>query len=543
VDTSALAVPSAAAERRSPRPLPTPIAKPAGDKSPPLICRQVFDSISIHANGDIVCWCIDVNGERVYGNVFEDRIADVWNGPAYREIREWLLQSRPDTWCPAINRHCPLRNIPATSGFDTSAPRIKTLKLEPVTYCNLQCPVCPVETGFKQDPILREARGQKLLPLEIMLDVVAQLPDLELIEYFDYGEPFIHRDTVTFLREVKRTRPGVSIVTSTNGTVLTPAQIHAIATEKLMDRVVFSIDGATAESYRKYRVGGTFSKAFGKMKALVDACRAAGTWQRYVTDRSGGVQIAWQYILFEWNDSDEEIALARKLAKEVGVPIEWTITSGYGASKRFLTGSAAAARLMDPPDSFIHLAANSDIEYRLKQKAQNGKERSWRSWLPSFLAPRAKSVLDEPLAVFSYSEIQTHCELLSLPYRQDGEGVGYRARIHTDQSVITAPVGSTVDFKISIQNMTGQTWDVGGSNCLRLGCLLQSDAGATIKEIGGAVLPASVARPGGRDTISLRVNLPDQPGRYKLILDVVQEWVCWFFERGSLPLTFTVQVD
>ena len=91
--------------------------------------------------------------------------------------------------------------------------------------------MCPVETGFKQVPELRETRGQKQLPLNVMLDVVAQLPDLELIEYFDYGEPFIHRDTVTFLREVRRMRPGRRIVTNTNGTVMTPEQIRAIAAE------------------------------------------------------------------------------------------------------------------------------------------------------------------------------------------------------------------------------------------------------------------------------------------------------------------------
>src|ERR1700732_2480839 len=100
---------------RKPKPLPTPLARTSGDGSPPMICQQVFDSISIHANGDIVCWCVDVEGRRVYGNVFTDRIADVYNGSAYREIREWMLQSRPDTWCPAIDRDCPLRIVPAAS--------------------------------------------------------------------------------------------------------------------------------------------------------------------------------------------------------------------------------------------------------------------------------------------------------------------------------------------------------------------------------------------------------------------------------------------
>jgi sulfatase maturation enzyme AslB (radical SAM superfamily) len=314
-----------------------------------MICGHVFESIGVRANGDIVCWDVDVRGQRVYGNVFKDRIADVFNGLEYREIREWFLKSRPDTWCPAVNHHCPLRSVQAKGTERKDECRVRTIRLEPATYCNLACPVCPVEASFKHDPILRETRGSKLLPLEAMLDVVAQLPDLELIEYYGYGEPFLNKDSIRFLREVRRTRPNVVIVTNTNGTVLTPGQIQAIATESLLHRVVFSIDGATAESYRKYRVGGTFSKAFGKMNALIEACRVAGTWKKYVTSPDGQVQITWQYILFEWNDSDEELALARELAQKIGVPIEWVITSGYGASKRFLHGSADAKRLMEPP--------------------------------------------------------------------------------------------------------------------------------------------------------------------------------------------------
>jgi MoaA/NifB/PqqE/SkfB family radical SAM enzyme len=120
--------------------------------------------------------------------------------------------------------------------------------------------------NFKQNPFLRDTRGHKLLPLATMLDVVEQLPDLEWILYFNFGEPFLHKDTVPFLREVKRKRPTVQIVTNTNGLVMTPAQIKAIADESLMDRVIFSIDGASPMSYRKYRVGGDLSKALNKMR-------------------------------------------------------------------------------------------------------------------------------------------------------------------------------------------------------------------------------------------------------------------------------------
>jgi hypothetical protein len=61
------------------------------------------------ANGDITCSSCDVNGQRVYGNVYTDRMGDVFNGPAYQRIRDFMLRSHPDTWCPSIRAHCPTR--------------------------------------------------------------------------------------------------------------------------------------------------------------------------------------------------------------------------------------------------------------------------------------------------------------------------------------------------------------------------------------------------------------------------------------------------
>ena len=145
--------------------LPAVLPRASGDTSPALVCSPVFDEICINANGDIVCSSCDVNGQRVYGNVFKDRIGDVYNGPMYQEMREWLLRSRPDTWCPAIKHQCPRRTTLAHSGLKTSNCHVKVLKLEPVTYCNLECPACPVELQFKQNPFLRDTRGRKLLGL------------------------------------------------------------------------------------------------------------------------------------------------------------------------------------------------------------------------------------------------------------------------------------------------------------------------------------------------------------------------------------------
>jgi hypothetical protein len=333
------------------------------------VCSQVYDSMAIHANGDIVCWCVDVLGKRVYGNVHRDRIADVFNGPLYQETRNWLVNSEPGQFCKALCQSCGLKNVPVSEEHFGEVYHVKTLRLETTTYCNLKCPACPVTTAFSEAP----TRHHQMLSLDTMLDIVSQLPHLQIIEYFDYGEPFLNKSTIEFFRQVRSSRPDIFMSTNTNGTVLTPAQIDAIASEGLAARVVFSIDGATPESYRKYRIGGSFEKAFGKMRALTEACRSAGTWRQYHAAH-GGVQVVWQYILFEWNDSEKEIALAQELAQDVGVPLEWILTASEGASTRITQRSKVAAALFDPPRSYINIAVNQGLDEAVNQGLDKVRE-------------------------------------------------------------------------------------------------------------------------------------------------------------------------
>src|ERR1700751_866227 len=187
-----------------------------------------------------------------------------------------------------------------------------------------------------------------------MLDVVYQLPDLEKILFYNFGEPFLHKHAIAFLREVRRCRPDVILHTSTNGLVLTDAVIDAIASEVLADRIVFSIDGAYEESYRKYRVNGSLEKALSGMSALVAACQRFGTRKR--------IEIIWQYILFEWNDSDDELHRARRLAAEIGVPLKWVFTHTAGGSKRFTHENELASLVLGETDPYSALTCDSRMQ-------------------------------------------------------------------------------------------------------------------------------------------------------------------------------------
>ena len=100
---------------------------------------------------------------------------------------------------------------------------------------------------------------------------------------------------------IKARFPHIYLYTSTNGLAFTEEQVRRLVHSGI-DEVTFSIDGATPESYAKYRQRGDFAKAIRNLRAAADEKRRAGRDVPFIN---------WRYILFTHNDSDEEMTLAR----------------------------------------------------------------------------------------------------------------------------------------------------------------------------------------------------------------------------------------
>ena len=86
----------------------------------------------------------------------------------------------------------------------------------------------------------------------------------------------------------------------------------------------------------KYRQRGRFDVAIRNLRAMADEKRRAGRDLPFLN---------WRYILFVWNDSDEEMALARQMAADIGVDrLCWELTDHpeNAYSRRFVPGSPDA---------------------------------------------------------------------------------------------------------------------------------------------------------------------------------------------------------
>ena len=75
-----------------------------------------------------------------------------------------------------------------------------------------------------------------------------------------------------------------------------------------LDILILSIDGASQESYEKYRVGGNFSKVIDNISAIVKKRQKIGVNYPY---------ICWQFLVMKHNE--HEIETAREMAAELGV--------------------------------------------------------------------------------------------------------------------------------------------------------------------------------------------------------------------------------
>lgn len=349
-----------------------------------LRCRHAFEYAVVHANGEVVCSIIDGRGDFVIGNVHQQSLPDILNGPRAQHLRDLVL-STPDSYCAAIGKRCPLKTIPRTP-TDEPPAALRFLAIETSTACDLRCLSCPVR-DFTGDVSWRDAyrdgalpfllwdgarrakqhaadavrravpslgartpaelgrvgawllRGRiprsrtGTLPLDTVRRVVTEAgAGLERIDLFNYGEPFLYRHLLDVLRHIRQAAPATSVAISTDGMQVREPVERAIIAERLLDWVTFSIDGCDNDSYRRYRIRGDFTTAFANLVRFHD--RAAGT----------GMRVTWQYVVFRWNDSDDQFARAIALAERHGIPIHFDFAHTWGRSRR----RAPALRYLTP---------------------------------------------------------------------------------------------------------------------------------------------------------------------------------------------------
>lgn len=110
---------------------------------------------------------------------------------------------------------------------------------------------------------------------------------------------------------------------------------------------------------------------------------------------------------------------------------------------------------------------------------------------------------------------------------------------------IDVQTGQRFAVEVAVRNLTGTVWlheGVRGRGAVSLGArLLQGATRESLGEAGRVPLPDDVGH-GVEVALTLRGVAPSAPGEYVLRLDMHDEGIAWFSERGSAPIDIALRV-
>ena len=441
-------------------------------------CSWPWSTLVMLCDGRIVCGCADPYGKRVLGDARVTSVNDVWTGPVISKLRA-DLNAGGSTFCGDCPLKLPLKKeeAPPARSLDVGALPSR-MYIECTAACNISCAeaCCAPETGITR------TRQAGMLDFDLFKRLVDEAgPSLVRIDFFNYGEAFLHKRAVEMCEYIKANFPQIYLYTSTNGLALSEAQARRLVHSGI-DEVTFSIDGATADSYVKYRQRGRFDVAIANLRAMADEKRKAGRDLPFLN---------WRYILFTWNDSDEEMARARALAAEIGVDrLCWELTDHpeHAYSRRFV------------PDAPLLEAIRHEI----------WDDNNLGNAIPG-ATPRA------------HIDIRTLVPGIPLMARA-GRPLAIRTRVR-NLSTRAFPAQATY-----------------GRRLVRLGAQLCAADGRIInRDFARAWLPQTLG-PGANADVAIEIPAPVTPGRYALKFDLVSEGIDWFERCGSPTTTRTLRV-
>jgi len=197
--------------------------------------------------------------------------------------------------------------------------------------CNYECLACDRAVVATRQRANGRSNG-RLMSLDDIEIVAKTIRDysIEQVCYFNLGEPFLSRDILDEMQMLRKYNPLTRLIVSTNGTFL--AGDNKLQAAMLFDEIFVSIDGSSQETLEIYQVRGDFQKSYQNMKELV-SYRDARSLTKPI--------IEWKYVVFEWNDSEEEIKRAISMAKDAKVDrilfSKGGMPGGRGESSRYET--------------------------------------------------------------------------------------------------------------------------------------------------------------------------------------------------------------
>ena len=293
---------------------------------------EILNILYVKCNGEILC--NDDFGERILlGHVDSVRTVDdieaLFTNSQYTHIRE-SFQKGVVPW-PDVCEHCAfLRHNDEFTDY-IAGKRLTKLQLEPTLLCNLNCRCCTndvqVQTRRKPHVMAAETYDRFLRALH------GAGFRVDSLEYCGQGEPLLHPQIGELLAVTREVYPQAWQRVITNANVSYAKTLQGTS----VDEIMVAGDGIRQQSYEQYRVKGKIDKV---VRFMADA----------VADKQQGKPVViWKYILFEFNDSDQELIEAQHKAGELGVDsLLFVVTHSEFHSQRYPMEALAKLPIIIP---------------------------------------------------------------------------------------------------------------------------------------------------------------------------------------------------
>lgn len=302
---------------------------------PSFLCDYI-NEIVVLADGRVTTCCLDPLGVNVFGNIATDSFYEIEK--KYLDIRERItheISSMPK--CQICYRKIKDSGFKQTGTYqvnpsaedimdflNSNQVKIQQMVIELTIKCNLKC------NGCMQSRVDFAAhRHSAYLDTKALMSWFNDaLEGIKCIRLYNYGETFLHPEAIELIGHIKKKSPATVVSVATNGMLLNTENKQEKLVRSGVDELLFSIHGSSQESIEQYMGSGfDFSQILDVIHNLQKLKKGL---------RTKVPRIIWKYLLFEWNDSDEEIERAERLARELDLgPVHFDIPGYPAPTKRF----------------------------------------------------------------------------------------------------------------------------------------------------------------------------------------------------------------
>jgi MoaA/NifB/PqqE/SkfB family radical SAM enzyme len=214
-------------------------------------CDSPYFNLHVNGEGDVTTCCY-FHMPWVVGNIYETSLAEIWQGERIQQVRQSLWEGKftyCNTVCPRLAK---LTETPAHPPTLNALPLSIALDID--RSCNLQCASC-------RENIIIEKNTQRIQQQKALYEEIVHLcrenPDMMVcINPCASGEIFASHAGLYFCEILSQGNlNNLKLNLTTNGTLILRNRELITSLWDKIQKISFSLDAATAETYAEVRGG------------------------------------------------------------------------------------------------------------------------------------------------------------------------------------------------------------------------------------------------------------------------------------------------